>query len=195
MSTAPTELRQPSLGVDIAASNGAPVRHLEFALDCGAHHRLIIGDAQRRQSLIGAIEASGLAAVVPASGRLLANLKVWDNIILPLAYHGLPKTAELERRAIDLFNAFGYDAARARTIAQSMPERLDKFERRLAAFVRALLAEPQILVLDATVDGLAQQQRAQALSFGAAFLHRFPFRTVVHIEPEAPQDASGWVEI
>ena len=195
MNTALTQLRRPSLGIDIAAGDIASVRHIDLALDCGGYHRLIIRDARRRQALIAAIEASGLAAVVPSTGRLLANLKVWENIILPLAYHGSPMVAELELRALELFDEFGYGGARAQALTSGMPDRLDKFERRLAAFARALLAEPEILVLDATADGLGQQQRAQALLFGAAFLRRFPFRTVVHVEPEKPLAESGWVEI
>ena len=184
------------LHIALPADGGAPARELDLALDCGRYHRLVVRNALQRRALVDALESSGMAAVVSSSGRPIANLRVWDNIILPLAYHGTPNTAALEGLAFALFAEFDYSGARAQALAASLPEQIDRFERRLMAFVRALLAEPEVLVLDAVAGNLPPEQREQTLKFGAAFLRRFPFRCVVHLEsepPEPPGSGAAWV--
>ncbi len=170
-------------------------RRLELVLDRGRVYRLIASPANRRQAIVAGLEASGLAAVVPASGRLIANLRVWENIVLPLAYRGAPPMRELEARAGALFEEFAYPGETGRLLASSLPDRLSLFERRLVAFVRAVLAEPEVLVLDAVAQGLARGEAARALAFSAVFLRHFPFRTAVHLEPERPEAGGDWIEV
>lgn len=170
-------------------------RRLELVLDQGRTYRLIAAPAGRRQAILSELEACGLAAVVPSSGRLIANLKVWENIVLPLAYRGTPSMPELEACASALFAEFGYCGESGRALASRLPDGLSLFERRLVAFVRALLAAPEVLVLDAVAQGLARAEAASALAFSAAFLRHFPFRTAVHIEPERPEAGGDWIEV
>ena len=169
-------------------------RRFEITLDRGRTYRLVVPDADRRQTIVNRLEASGTAAIVPASGRLIANLKVWENIVLPLAYRGATSIDELEACATALFAELGYPPDRIRALAGCLPDQISPMERRLAAFVRAMLAEPEVMVLDSVADGLTRGESARALALGALFLRRFPFRTVVHIEPEAA-DSADWIEV
>ena len=169
-------------------------QRLEITLDRGRTYRLVVPDPAQRQAIVSQLEACGIAALVPASGRLIANLKVWENIVLPLAYRGAVPTHELESRAEGLFAELGYPPEQVRDLAARLPDQLGALERRLAAFVRAMLAEPEVLVLDSVADGLARSEAARALVLGAIYLRRFPFRTVVHIEPEQP-DSADWIKV
>lgn len=174
--------------------DGTEVRRLEITLDRGRTYRLVVPDAQRRRTIVNRLDASGLAAIVPASGRLIANLRVWENMVLPLAYRGGTATDELEARASALFAELGYSPAQVQSLASRLPDQIGTMERRLVAFVRAMLAEPEVLVLDSVADGLARSESARALALGSVYLRRFPFRTLVHVEPEAA-DTAEWIEV
>ena len=50
-----------------------------------------------------------------------------------------------------------------------LPDRLSEFERRLAAFVRAMLAEPEIMVYDGLFDGLTRVEIEKAMGFDRLF--------------------------
>lgn len=179
-----------SLSIDLPARPGAPGAgtgaRLEIELDRGKIIRRVVADAERRQAIVAALESTGIAAVVPAQGRLIGNLSAWENIVLPLAYRDAAPARELEMRAESLFAQSGCSAQAMRAIAQRLPDRLSVYERRLVAFVRAMLAEPEVMVLDAVADGLPRADACRALGFAGLFRRHFPFRTTVHLEPERP---------
>lgn len=196
MHTAEALLHGPTLAIELAPiSPDRSAGRIDIALDHGRNYRLIVPQSARRQAVLAALDASGLAAIVPSSGRLIANLKAWENIVLPLAYRGVTELPELESRATALFEEFGYPGERGRQLASSLPDRLSRYERRLVAFARAVLAEPELLVLDGVAEGLPRADAGHACAFGAAFLRRFPFRTVVHIEAERPEAGGDWLEV
>ena len=183
-----------SLALPRRPQDGADGRRLEITLDRGRTYRLVVPDSAQRRAIVSQLDACGIAALVPASGRLIANLKVWENIVLPLAYRGAVSTSELEARAAGVFAELGYSPEQVRDLAIRLPDQLGTLERRLVAFVRAMLAEPEVLVLDSVADGLTRSDAARAFALGAIYLRRFPFRTVVHIEPE-PSDSADWIEV
>lgn len=91
--------------------------------------------------------------VTPA-GDLIANLKLWENITLPLLYtYGTithAQTGEIE----SLLTDFDY-----RGNLMALPAHLNLFERRMAAFVRAAVSPVQLIVYAGCLDGLSTEQR------------------------------------
>lgn len=163
-------------------------------LDRGRCHRWRVRDAARRAELLDWLARSGLAARVSSEDVLIGNLRVWENILLPLAWRDAPRPAWMEARVRALLARLGWDGARIERFAGRAPDALDAIETRVAGLARALLAEPEILVLDRLAHGLAPVQQRIALDFPAAFLHFFPFRTVVQIESELPAGEADWSE-
>ena len=97
--------------------------------------------------------------IVTASGSLVANLKLWENIILPLQYAQghVPETAE--QHAVELLAAFGY-----RGNLLSLPGHLSLFERRMAAFIRAAIGSPCLMLYAGCFDNLTADQRTLLLN-------------------------------
>jgi phospholipid/cholesterol/gamma-HCH transport system ATP-binding protein len=79
--------------------------------------------------------------VVPADGGLISNLKMWENITLPLMYHGGGVTAEAEQNALDYLAGLGYSGN-----IMAMPAHLTHHERCVASIVRMFLRQPRIIL-------------------------------------------------
>ena len=92
---------------------------------------------------------------VPANGGLLSNLNAWENISLPIAYHAAePRGALAEVHAL-LNELGGVDDA----LLAKLPDDMTLYERRLAAYIRALLEAPDLLVVDDAETGLGATKR------------------------------------
>ena len=72
--------------------------------------------------------------IVPSNGGLISNLKVLENITLPLLYNTGEISAETEEHIINRLKKLGYSGN-----IMAMPALLSSYEKRLAAFIRACL--------------------------------------------------------
>lgn len=112
---------------------------------------------------------------VCGDGGLLSHLTVRENLYLPLEYHGRD-TGHVAEDAAMLLALCGEDAQGSRRLLESYPDALSLYEQRLAVFVRALLAEPEMLELDDMDEGLSVEERAKVMHWPEVFRLRFPFR-------------------
>lgn len=97
--------------------------------------------------------APGYIGWVPANGGLISNLKIWENITLPLWYHGKyqPRRAEeTVRRWLDILKLDKDDWG---DFMASQPALLEMWERKLAGLLRGLVQSPALLVVDGAVFG------------------------------------------
>lgn len=89
---------------------------------------------------------------VPASGGLISNLKAWENVTLPLWYHGKRhQVSETEEAVAAWLGELGVAQAEWERFMASPAARLSPIERKLAGLLRGLLLEPTLLVLDASL--------------------------------------------
>lgn len=137
---------------------------------------------------IGGDSGDGVFAGLPAfpetvhvdrDGGLLGHLSVWKNLLLPLEYRARDMRHVAEDAAL-LFALCGEDEANLPRLLGSYPDALSRYERRLTGFVRALLLEPEVLVLDDVFDGLAAAEKEKALRWVQVFRLRFPFRVLLY---------------
>lgn len=97
-------------------------------------------------------------ATVTAQAGLISNLKVWENITLPLLYHHGAIPEEAAEKALQLLEKLGYKGN-----IWALPGHLSYTERIMAAFVRAVISSPRLIVYAECFDDLPNQQRKQLL--------------------------------
>jgi ABC-type transporter Mla maintaining outer membrane lipid asymmetry ATPase subunit MlaF len=116
---------------------------------------------------------------VPADGGLLSSLNAWENISLPVAYHAPQKLAGAlaEVHAL-LANLGGVDD----DLLGKLPEDMTLYERRLAAYIRALLEKPELLVVETLAAGLGPTKRRRTARFAEVYQARCPEGTWVHFD-------------
>lgn len=116
---------------------------------------------------------------VPANGGLLSSLNAWENISLPVAYHAPQKLAGAlaEVHAL-LAELGGVDD----DLLGKLPEDMTLYERRLAAYIRALLEKPDLLVVETLAAGLGPTKRRRTARFAETYQARCPGGTFVHFD-------------
>ena len=114
-------------------------------------------------------------------GGLLSHLSIWRNLTLPLEYHAR-STAHVFEDAALLFELCGEDRTELQRLLASYPDDLSGYEARLAGFVRAMLLEPEVLVLEDILDGLTDREKEKVAQWEKVFRLRFPFRVLASRE-------------
>lgn len=136
---------------------------------------------ERAEALAPAARArlrAKVGAVSPIVG-LMANLNAWENISLPAAYHGWPALEQVAKLAREVLDAFGVDADR---FFARLPEELGVLERKIASFVRGLVAAPQLMIFDALEDGLSYAECRHVARFEDEYRARAPQGTLVYVD-------------
>ncbi len=116
---------------------------------------------------LGRREACALlarAGWLPRRGALLANLTLRENLLLPLAFHRRAACAEAEGRVRSALARFGLAEA-----PDVRPEEAPLAVRRRVALARAVLLDPEVLVLADPVDDMEESDEAELLAALAAW--------------------------
>jgi phospholipid/cholesterol/gamma-HCH transport system ATP-binding protein len=86
---------------------------------------------------------------VAANGGLISNLKIWENISLPLWYHSKRDIQETEKNVEYWLTILAIDPADCADFMGSPPHSVEPWQRKLAGLLRALVQMPRVLVVDA----------------------------------------------
>lgn len=136
---------------------------------------------------LGPAERAALRARVaflPAGGGLLSNLNGWENIVLPLGFHTPRRLRGAADEVNDLLEVLGADP---HSLLAKLPERMSVYEKKLAGYVRILLENPELVLIDDLRGGLGAAERAGAAGFFRAYQARCPGGTFVQLEG-SPED-------
>jgi phospholipid/cholesterol/gamma-HCH transport system ATP-binding protein len=120
------------------------------------------------------------------SGGFVSNLKVWENILLPLQYHGNPRPAEQEEEVADLLARLGLEADRLPRFLQSLPGNLGTRDRRFISLVRAMLQEPELMVYVDVCEGLDGETAGRVLDLARWYHGRREGRASLFISDSEP---------
>ena len=118
--------------------------------------------------------------IVFPDGGLISNLKVLENVTLPLLYHTGESRREIERRAIALLDRFGCG-----DVLFELPGNLSASRRRRVGFARAFAQEPEVIVYHWRAGGLDVEERELFLREAVAFHGDAPGRTTIFLTPHA----------
>ena len=113
-------------------------------------------------------------AVVYPSGGLISNLKVWENLVLPLEYYSLYPQSEIEERGMRALERVGYAGE-----LMELPGHLSLYGRRQIGLARAMLVEPRLVIYDEILAGLSGEQRQAIIEIAGTFHRESPGRTSV----------------
>lgn len=84
-------------------------------------------------------------------GGLISNRTVFDNLMLPLAYHKILSGKEAKARVDGIIKTFDIEK-----FSQERPAHIPGRVRKLVCLLRALVMQPQVLVMDDPSVGLGQ---------------------------------------
>lgn len=127
----------------------------------------------RRKQLLARV-----GSVSPIVG-LITNLNAWENIALPAAYHRSPPLEQVATLTHEVLAAFG---AEPRDFLARIPDELGMLERKMATFVRSLVAAPELMVFDALEDGLSSAECRYVARFETEYRARAPQGTVLYVD-------------
>jgi len=98
--------------------------------------------------------------IVFEDASLISNLKVIENVMLPLQYHtNLTPNAVMER-AVFLLGSVGYKGD-----MWELPGPLPSYTKKSIALARAMALDPVIMIYDRLMEGLDAHQGLQLLNF------------------------------
>lgn len=117
-------------------------------------------------------------------GGLISNLKVWENIVLPVWYHSGNKPEDVEEKVVQRLKEAGMDVAHLEELMGELPGPLPVHEKRLLGFVRAALMEPDLMIYDSVFEGLNQEMSERFIKLTEKFHSERAGRTSVYITPD-----------
>ncbi len=157
-------------------------------LQAGYSYCLVVRSESQRQALLKNLGDQSGVVIVPHNGGLISNLRIWENIILPVQYHGIEVAGELEDNVGQLLSECGVEGPAASELLLKLPDQLSLYEKRLVGFVRAMLMSPELIIYDSTIEGLSRKELARAVKFDSVFRLHYPFRTSVLVSFEEYRD-------
>ncbi|MBI5745615.1 MAG: ATP-binding cassette domain-containing protein [Nitrospirae bacterium] len=99
----------------------------------------------------------GIGVVLEDSG-IVSNLKVVENVMLPLQYHTEMTSDNIMERAVFLLDHVGY-----RGDIWALPGPLPSYTKKTIAFARAISLDPAIMIYDMLLEGLDAVQSSEML--------------------------------
>ena len=93
----------------------------------------------------------GRVGWVAANGGLISNLKIWENVTLPLWYHAKREMIETEQSVMHWLGKLGMEQDAFAEFMAASPYSAELWQRKLAGLLRALVQMPTVLAVDASV--------------------------------------------
>lgn len=121
-------------------------------------YALLFGEQVSTMPRRAALAFRRQAGYVPEGNGLLQNLSLADNVALPLQFGSGLSPREILGRLRVILGAF-----RLTDVGGLRPSEADDEQRRRAAFARALVFDPRLVILDQPFDGIGVGAAAELL--------------------------------
>jgi phospholipid/cholesterol/gamma-HCH transport system ATP-binding protein len=118
--------------------------------------------------------------IIPFNGGLVSNLKMWENIFLPHFYHrGIPDP-EVDELADNYLTRLNCSAKHT-----AFPAHLSIFEKRAAAFTRAAIMKPDVMIYCNTLERISKSDQARLATVMNEFHSEKADRTSIYLSSTA----------
>jgi phospholipid/cholesterol/gamma-HCH transport system ATP-binding protein len=141
----------------------------------------VLGQAVSELQEAGRLALLRRIGFVPVRGGIVSNLKVWENILLPVGYHRGLRSAEVEPKVVQIYETLGFTGQSLDRYMSRPGGTLSVYEMRIVCLVRALLMEPEVMVYDSVLEGLSQDDASRLLELTEAFRAEHPGRLSIHL--------------
>lgn len=94
---------------------------------------------------------AGRVGWVAANGGLISNLKVWENVTLPLWFHAPREVAETELSVAYWLPLLGLEPDEFADFMAAPPSSIEPSQKKLAGLLRGLVQMPRVLIVDAAL--------------------------------------------
>lgn len=111
------------------------------------------------QTIIDQLQVRQKIAFILPSGGLISNLKMWENIMLPLFYHTGEVSETQEKLAEEMLDFFGY-----KENVMVLPAKLSLYEKRMTAFIRAVVQKPEMIIYADCFEGISESHGKKLLT-------------------------------
>jgi phospholipid/cholesterol/gamma-HCH transport system ATP-binding protein len=110
------------------------------------------------------------------SGGLISNLKVLDNLVLPLSYHQNSKCNDLEFRGMALLERLRFTGS-----LTALPGHLTTSQKLNVGIARAMLIDPDVMIYESPVSELTQEEMSHLCTIITEFHTEKPGRASLFI--------------
>ncbi|MEO6974643.1 MAG: hypothetical protein ABI144_02060 [Gallionella sp.] len=97
------------------------------------------------------VHTSRNVAWVAADGGLISNLRIWENVTLPVWYHDRREVMETEQNIRHSLGVLGLRQDEFGAFMVAQPDRIESWQRKLAGLLRGLLQKSPVMVVDAAL--------------------------------------------
>ena len=156
-------------------------QRLLFELDQGYKYSVVVHSEEDKASFLELLLRPPETAIISPDGGLLNNIRIDENLLLPVSYHGL-LTESVERQIVELFEAFGWSEAVTHEVLTRLPSQLSSYQKRLVGFVRSVLMNPRVMVYDSVWSGVTKAEIEQIQRFDGVFRRYAPVHTAVYLD-------------
>lgn len=156
-------------------------QRLLFELDQGNRYSVVVHSEEDKAKFLELFLRPPETAIISSDGGLLNNIRVDENLLLPLSYHGL-LTEAFEKHIAEIFEACELSENGMRDLLTSLPSQLSTYQRRLVGFVRSALMNPRAMVYDSVWGGVSQAETEQIRRFDGLFRRYSPLYTAIYLD-------------
>lgn len=117
-------------------------------------------------------------------GGLVSNLKVRENVFLPLAYHKGERAENVEEKVEALFLKMGWESKDLPAYMGRLPGTLPLHEKKLVCLIRVMLSRPDLVIYESLFDGLNLRQAGDLLKTTSDFHNEEEMRTSIYVSSD-----------
>ena len=164
------------------------VQDMAFELGRGLRYRVVIPEEQDKNLFLRLLLRPPQTALLSSDGGLLGNLKIDENLLLPLGYRGVDSVL-LEPRVIALFERCGLDRMQTSKLLSRLPHQISSYQKRVVGFVRSVLMQPRVMVYDSIWHRVSQAEKQQLIGFDEILRSESPTCTSVFVDYDTNMEA------
>ena len=116
---------------------------------------------------------------MPAHGGLISSLNGWENITLPVAYHSPRRLPDLHEEVQDVLDDLG---GVDDNLLAKLPEEMTLYEKRLCAYIRALLEKPRLMLTEGRAAASARPSAGAPRASPMPIMRAAPGGTYVQLD-------------